>query len=172
MISSEKNTTVGASWTISPNFTNLDDLWIQYYSSGQSNLQILPSGLPASAFSDSPPRSRKVDRRAIEPRAPAPSASANGSVVQIFYPAHSYSPSSDPVGGTQFYALTPFSLPLARSVTFNYSVFFPEYYNFVLSGKLPGMYGGAEGCGGGNSAEDCWSTRMAWRANGTGELYV
>ncbi|KAI3481287.1 hypothetical protein L1887_56504 [Cichorium endivia] len=39
-------------------------------------------------------------------------------------------------------------------------------------GKLPGLYGGDEGCGGGNSAQSCWSTRMAWRTNGTGELYV
>ncbi|SPO19937.1 uncharacterized protein UTRI_00328_B [Ustilago trichophora] len=95
-----------------------------------------------------------------------------GSVLEIFYPANSYTPSELPVGGTQFYALSPFDLSLAASVTFNYSVFFPAYYNFVLGGKLPGLYGGTEGCGGGNSAQNCWSTRMAWRSNGTGELYA
>ncbi|CDW97208.1 hypothetical protein [Sporisorium scitamineum] len=37
---------------------------------------------------------------------------------------------------------------------------------------MPGLYGGTEGCGGGNDASDCWSTRMAWRTAGAGELYA
>ncbi|SJX60315.1 uncharacterized protein SRS1_11629 [Sporisorium reilianum f. sp. reilianum] len=95
-----------------------------------------------------------------------------GSVLSILYPAHSYTPSALPVGGTQFYALTPFDLTLAASVTLNYSVFLPAYYDFVQGGKMPGLYGGTEGCGGGNDASDCWSTRMAWRTGGAGELYA
>ena len=95
-----------------------------------------------------------------------------GSVLSIFYPAHSYTPSALPVGGTQFYALSPFDLTLVSSLTLNYSVFFPASYDFVLGGKLPGLYGGTEGCGGGNAAADCWSTRMAWRSQGVGELYA
>ncbi len=96
----------------------------------------------------------------------------SGSVLSIFYPRNSYTPSELPVGGTQFYAQTPFDLSRATSVTLNYSVFFPASYDFVQGGKLPGLYGGDEGCGGGNSAQSCWSTRMAWRTNGTGELYA
>ena len=42
----------------------------------------------------------------------------------------------------------------------------------MLGGKLPGLYGGTEGCGGGNDASNCWSTRMAWRTGGMGELYA
>ncbi len=96
----------------------------------------------------------------------------SGSVLSIFYPRNSYTPSELPVGGTQFYAQTPFDLSRATSVTLNYSVFFPASYDFVQGGKLPGLYGGDEGCGGGNTAQSCWSTRMAWRTNGTGELYA
>lgn len=235
-------TTPGAVWSQSAKFKDLDDLRIEYYSSGQSNSQVLTGGLPKSAFRSTPPTSgsrRKrrsggdeqvrravlaelgvemgeVDVDAIVSRRPnkalrrdevpspttttsksstrrsttttpasssissSPSASPTaspspfptGSVLQIYYPANSYTPSELPVGGTQFYALSPFDLSLVQSVTFNYSVFFPEYYNFVMGGKLPGLYGGTEGCGGGNSAQNCWSTRMAWRTNGTGELYA
>ncbi|KAJ1030920.1 hypothetical protein NDA18_002149 [Ustilago nuda] len=217
-------TTPGAVWVQNANFKDLDDLRIDYYSSGQVNSKVLVAGLPSNVWSDTPPslglRDRGVVRRQVassssstkhppshhpsttrasntettpntpstlvaastSPQAssspspvpaPAPAPRSNGSsVLQIFYPAQSYTPSELPVGGTQFYASTPFLLSLATSVTFNYSVFFPLYYDFVLGGKLPGLYGGTEGCGGGNNAEHCWSSRMAWRSGGLGELYA
>ena len=211
-------TTPGAVWVQPAKFSDLDDLCIEYYSSGQSNAKIL-SELPSSAYASTPPKRRRrrdvaVDaivskrpnkairrdelpssssstttRRSTTTRTttssststtrtstsssrPTSTAPASGSVLSIFYPSGSYTPSEQPVGGTQFYALSPFDLSLVQSVTFNYSVFFPSYYDFVLGGKLPGLYGGTEGCGGGNSAQGCWSTRMAWRPNGTGELYA
>ncbi|PWN50341.1 hypothetical protein IE53DRAFT_315976 [Violaceomyces palustris] len=85
----------------------------------------------------------------------------------------SSNPGSSPVGGSQFYALTSsLNLSTATRVTLNYSVLFPLTYDFVKGGKLPGLYGGSEGCSGGNSASDCWSSRMMWRGQGLGELYL
>lgn len=194
-------TTPGAVWCQSSNFKDLNELRIEYYSSGQNNSKILTNGLPRNVWNDQPPHRRRRRRREadekekieeekiVNPRPnralgrqdlpsttttsrPQPTSTPSGSVFQIFYPANSYTPSTLPVGGTQFYALTPFDLSVATSVTFNYSVFFPLYYDFVLGGKLPGLYGGTEGCGGGNKAIDCWSSRMAWRSEGAGELYA
>ncbi|KAF8643582.1 hypothetical protein AX16_008970 [Volvariella volvacea WC 439] len=113
-------------------------------------------------------------------------------VLQILYPAHSANPSSKPTGGAQFYAnpflhtasspsssSSPFTsttaeggIEIAKNVSFEYSVFFPRDFDWVKGGKLPGLYGGHEGCSGGDSAESCWSTRMMWRAGGEGELYL
>ncbi|KAK0546171.1 hypothetical protein OC845_004738 [Tilletia horrida] len=64
------------------------------------------------------------------------------------------------------------TLDQAKKVTFSYSVWFPPGFNFVKGGKLPGLYGGRESCSGGDPAADCWSSRMMWRANGTGEMYL
>jgi hypothetical protein len=60
----------------------------------------------------------------------------------------------------------------AQNMTLEYSVFFPAGFDFVLGGKMPGLYGGKEGCSGGDAAEDCWSSRMMWRKDGNGELYL
>jgi len=51
-------------------------------------------------------------------------------------------------------------------------VFFPAGFDFVKGGKLPGLYGGRPGCSGGDPALDCFSTRLMWRTNGAGELYL
>ncbi|KAF8823747.1 hypothetical protein HHX47_DHR9000532 [Lentinula edodes] len=42
----------------------------------------------------------------------------------------------------------------------------------LMGGKLPGLYGGRQGCSGGDAAVDCFSTRPMWRKDGQGELYV
>ena len=39
-------------------------------------------------------------------------------------------------------------------------------------GKLPGLYGGHGGCSGGAESEDCLSTRLMFRTDGQGELYL
>ncbi|KAH0584611.1 hypothetical protein H2248_010144 [Termitomyces sp. 'cryptogamus'] len=93
------------------------------------------------------------------------------SAIQLFYPAGSINPAQRPVGGAQFYA-TPLDLTGARNVSLGYSVFFPENFDWVLGGKMPGLYGGHAGCSGGNAALDCWSTRLMWRKAGEGELYL
>lgn len=42
----------------------------------------------------------------------------------------------------------------------------------MKGGKLPGLYGGKKSCTGGDPANDCFSTRLMWRENGQGELYL
>lgn len=99
---------------------------------------------------------------------------ADGMVLQLNYPKGSYAPSTGPVmGGAQFYAKpfgdkTPFSKMLV-----SYDVAFPVGFNWVLAGKLPGIYGGTpyDGCSGGlqSTGANCLTMRMMWRQNGVGE---
>lgn len=162
------------------------------------------------------------------------------SVLSVFYPNNSYSPShSDPVGGVSFYA-QPFSispdsdavdsssstpndsnssnarvllpalssLPIGASnllsstsntssefstsrpsLLLSYSVYFPQDFDFVKGGKLPGLYSSTgsinastglidantDSCSGGagdDAGQSCWSVRLMWRANGEGEAYL
>ncbi|GJJ76265.1 hypothetical protein EMPS_08624 [Entomortierella parvispora] len=102
---------------------------------------------------------------------------STGPVLQLNYPKGSYAPSLGPVaGGTQFYASpfgdkTPFS-----KMMISYDVGFPNGFNWVLGGKLPGIYGGApyDGCSGGNQSTgtSCLTMRMMWRPSGLGEVYA
>ncbi|KAK3833381.1 MAG: hypothetical protein JOS17DRAFT_740340 [Linnemannia elongata] len=101
----------------------------------------------------------------------------DGMVLQLNYPKGSYAPSIGPVtGGTHFYAKpfgdkTPFSKMLV-----SYDVAFPAGFNWVLAGKLPGIYGGTpyDGCSGGvqSTGANCLTMRMMWRQNGVGEVYA
>lgn len=103
-----------------------------------------------------------------------PTAWTNDSaVVRAFYPKGSINPGNKeyPYGGGQFYA-TPLKVDDARNVTMSYSTFFPQDFEWVQGGKLPGLYGGHTGCSGGNDAGTCWSTRLMWRKDGEGELYL
>uniref|UniRef100_A0A0W0G732 Putative polysaccharide lyase family 14 protein n=1 Tax=Moniliophthora roreri TaxID=221103 RepID=A0A0W0G732_MONRR len=93
------------------------------------------------------------------------------SVLQVFYPEGSVNPANSPRGDAQFYA-SPIDITSANNVTFAYSVLFPNGSNFVRGGKLPGLYGGRAGCSGGDAATTCFSTRMMWRKDGQGELYL
>ncbi len=92
-------------------------------------------------------------------------------MLQILYPAHSINPGTKPQGGAEFYAI-PLNITDAQNVTLTYSVFFPADFDYVLAGKLPGLYGGHGGCSGGYDATDCFSTRLMWRKGGLGELYL
>jgi hypothetical protein len=95
------------------------------------------------------------------------------SMLQTFYPEGSINPGNKdaPIGGSEFYA-TPLPLSEATNVTLEYSVFFPQGFSWVLGGKLPGLYGGHMSCSGGNDAKTCFSTRMMWRSDGAGEVYL
>jgi len=42
----------------------------------------------------------------------------------------------------------------------------------LSGGKLPGLYGGKTSCTGGDPAVDCFSTRLMFRKNGAGEVYL
>ncbi|KAJ3805867.1 hypothetical protein F5876DRAFT_81302 [Lentinula aff. lateritia] len=93
------------------------------------------------------------------------------SALQILYPENSIDPARKPQGGAEFYA-APLELKDAKNVTLEYGVFFPQDFDWVLGGKLPGLYGGRQGCSGGDAAVDCFSTRLMWRKDGLGELYL
>jgi hypothetical protein len=94
---------------------------------------------------------------------------ASGGGIEVYYPAGSYVPSGPIVGGFGIWSRHPVS---ANTAIFKYGVYFPANFNFVRGGKLPGLYGGKTGCSGGDPAVDCFSTRLMWRENGMGELYL
>ncbi|KAI7820818.1 hypothetical protein BC939DRAFT_399114 [Gamsiella multidivaricata] len=101
----------------------------------------------------------------------------SGLVMKLNYPKGSYAPAYGPVvGGAQFYA-NPFgdSTPFSKMMI-SYDVGFPVGFNWVLGGKLPGVYGGTpyDGCSGGiqSNGDNCLSMRMMWRQNGIGEVYA
>ena len=56
----------------------------------------------------------------------------------------------------------------AESATLTYKVFFPEGFDFVRGGKLPGLYGGTAPRGGkGVAVDDGFSIRTMWRELGS-----
>ncbi|KAF8893325.1 polysaccharide lyase family 14 protein [Infundibulicybe gibba] len=109
------------------------------------------------------------------PTKPAPGSQSNatGPVLQVTYPAGSY---SHDTGGTQWYSLFNTTGEAFGSMMVSYEVAFDAGYDWVKGGKLPGLRGGLNqtGCSGGNEANgvDCFSTRLMWRQNGAGEAYA
>ena len=61
--------------------------------------------------------------------------------LEAFYPNGSYTFTHTPRGGFSFYAPGPESVDLttAKEATFAYTVLFPEGYEWVKGGKLPGF---------------------------------
>jgi hypothetical protein len=61
-----------------------------------------------------------------------------------------------------------------KYATLIYNLFFPYNFDFVKGGKLPGLYGGdiEKGCSGCEHSNKCFSTRLMWRKNGKGEVYL
>jgi hypothetical protein len=160
-----------AAWAAPPNFTDIDSFQVQKFASGKSNLQIV-NGIPASASSPIPqliPTDLPLSPLLFGP--PSPRWDNSSAAMQLLYPATSSNPAGKPVGGAEIY-FSPLDLSHAQSVTLQYSVFFPFDFDWVLAGKLPGLYGGHEGCSGGDDAANCFSTRMMWRQMGAGELYL
>lgn len=94
---------------------------------------------------------------------------ASGGGIDVVYPAGSYSPAGPIIGGFGLWSNHPVKTGTA---IFKFSVFFPAGFNFVSGGKLPGLYGGRVQCAGGDEATDCFSTRIMWREDGKGELYL
>jgi hypothetical protein len=166
-----------AAWTAPANFSDLGSFKVQKFASGKSNLQLV-NGIPASASSPLPQLlptalpfllpplfgSTPVDQ-------PSQSWDNTSTAMQLLYPATSSNPAGKPVGGAEIY-FSPLNLSTSNNVTLIYSVFFPFNFDWVLGGKLPGIYGGHTGCSGGNDALSCFSTRMMWRQWGAGELYL
>ncbi|KZP13818.1 polysaccharide lyase family 14 protein [Athelia psychrophila] len=157
-------------WAAPPQMTDLAAFNISAFPGGQRNLQVV-NGIPANASASTTALTAQYTGSA-DLLATALTAWDNStSALRLLYPAHSIDPAKKPQGGAEFYA-TPIGLQNANNVSFEYSVFFPLDYDWVLGGKLPGLYGGHTGCSGGNSATTCFSTRLMWRPNGMGELYL
>jgi len=98
--------------------------------------------------------------------------------MEAIFNKGSVSPGHTPTsGGFTLYSLGPTDLSKGTEVTFSYSAYFEQGFEFNLGGKMPGLYGGinnevATQCSGGNHNPACWSTRLMWRENGLGELYA
>ncbi len=137
-------------WVAPTNLTDLSTFRVTKFSEGQDNLDIV-SGVPVEAGTT-----------ASDDTTP---------MLQLLFPAGSINPGQKPTGGAEFYA-SPIDISSARNVTLQYSVLFPFDFDWVLAGKLPGLYGGRTGCSGGDPAVDCFSTRLMWREGGAGELYL
>lgn len=103
-------------------------------------------------------------------------------VLRVNYPKGTTTPSSiynppGAIGGTGFYAqpIAPILLSTAKTVSLEYSVYFPPEFDWVRGGKLPGLYGSdgtKAGCSGGSTATNCFSARFMWRKLGDGEAYL
>jgi hypothetical protein len=148
-------------WSPPADFENLDCFGILKYGFGKSNLKVV-HGIPASA--------------SVTAFAPVPTGrlewTNDMAAIETFYPEGSINPGNSPQGGADFYANPLPALTSAQNVTFGYSVFLPVDFEAVRGGKLPGLYGGKTGCSGGDAALDCFSTRLMWRTNNDGELYL
>ena len=140
-------------WTSPSQYWDLDSFNIKNFATGEDNLEIVDEVPKWAGGPDADDRKH--------------------SIIQVSYPKGSINPGNDdaPVGGAGFYA-TPLPLADAMNVTLEYSVFFPLGFDWVLAGKLPGLYGGHMTCSGGDDADMCFSTRMMWRSQGAGELYL
>lgn len=164
-------------WTAPPQITDLSPFNVSEFAYGEDNMQIV-NGIPAGA-SATTPTTLAVATAAIEAVEGSPPTQSiqsptwdnSSAVLQLFYPAGSINPGSDPQGGADFYA-TPLNFDRAINVSMSYSVFFPQDFDWVLAGKLPGIYGGHKTCSGGDDALQCFSTRLMWREGGAGELYL
>ncbi|KAL1746496.1 polysaccharide lyase family 14 protein [Schizophyllum fasciatum] len=143
---------------------------ITHFAAGSDNLRLatLP---PDSQPPGSPAPDDGFSLLSTDEGADSSSSDASRTALQLLYPADSINPAARPLGGAEFYA-APLDLSNASSVTLTYSVYFPLNFDWVLGGKLPGLYGGRDGCSGGDPAEDCFSTRLMWRKGGVGELYL
>ncbi|EPQ50624.1 hypothetical protein GLOTRDRAFT_50303 [Gloeophyllum trabeum ATCC 11539] len=149
------------SWNPPANISDLTPFNITYFPSGQDNLHIVS------------PSSNQTNSTGVLSISSFTNLNLtdDDSALELFYPAHSINPGNSPQGGAEFYA-QPLDLSNASSVTLEYSVFFPDDFDWVKAGKLPGIYGGHTGCSGGDDADDCFSTRLMWREGGLGELYL
>lgn len=99
-------------------------------------------------------------------------AAPGGVLLRTFFPEGSASRGVDdaPAGGMQAYAKLPNPVDV---LDLTYQVRFPEGFDFVKGGKLPGLYGGTENSGGDvPDGTDGFSTRYMWRTDGDGEVYA
>jgi len=99
-----------------------------------------------------------------------------GRALQVSYPEGSVSPAASrehgaPGGGMQVFL--PMTGEPVDAAHLRYWVRLPDDFDFAKGGKLPGLYGGTEVSGGEEpDGTDGFSTRLMWRTDGAGELYL
>lgn len=156
-------------WATPPDMKDLSAFNVTHFPSGKKNVAIIDS---VSALAIVPGGSVYAqDIIGSQSTTNIHDVTGFTAALQLVYPAYSVNPSSKSPGGAEFYA-SPLNLSDAKNVTMEYSVYFPADFDWVKGGKLPGLYGGHTGCSGGVAAEDCFSTRLMWRQDGAGELYL
>ena len=132
---------------------------------GKHNYKILDEFVNGTSVNGTSVNSRNMNDNIL---------SESESVLKVYYPQGSSSPSKSPVGGLGFYA-TPSEITNATDVTLNYSVKFDKTFDPVIGGKLPGLFinenGNLFGGSGGKHTNNT-SCRVAWRSNFTAEAYV
>eukprot|EP00914_Ancora_sagittata_P001308 GHVO01003456.1.p1 GENE.GHVO01003456.1~~GHVO01003456.1.p1 ORF type:complete len:532 (+),score=32.44 GHVO01003456.1:160-1596(+) len=171
-----------SSWENPARMTDLSSFNVTHFAAGKHNLKIVDATANASTMSSATSAtSDSSGYPSTSVSSPSPSSSSNStsnsslppSLLQLYYPKNSINPAQQPQGGAEFYA-HPIELSNAHNVSLTYSVFFPADFEWVLGGKLPGLYGGKEECSGGKDAGEmgCFSTRLMWRQQGAGELYL
>ncbi|EAU91407.2 hypothetical protein CC1G_01896 [Coprinopsis cinerea okayama7 len=106
---------------------------------------------------------------------PNSGSASSGPVLQVIYPAGSYTHASG--GGAQFYNLwNTTDGSTFGTMLLSYEMAFEAGFNWVKGGKLPGLRGGlnSTGCSGGNlsTGKECFSARLMWRRAGRGEVYA
>ena len=169
-----------SAWTAPPQFTDLSSFRVSHFAYGQGNLQLVSEATTNTTVDPSSSQMSEVaafganstfPQKTQDPHTMIPPSNDPHTLLQVFYPQGSINPDSEPQGGADFYA-SPLDFSRARTVTLEYSVYFPIGFEWALAGKLPGIYGGHTGCSGGNEAKTCFSTRLMWRKGGKGELYL
>jgi len=105
----------------------------------------------------------------------APAIFTNGT-LQVNFKKGSFRYLGPQPSGLNMYA-EPLDLSNAKEVVASYQIRFPEDFEYVKGGKLPGIYGGenlqvAKSCSGGRRDTNCHSVRFMWRTGGMGELYT
>lgn len=99
-----------------------------------------------------------------------------GQVLDIFFPEGSLDPrsmwlESKPYGGVGFRRKI-FKIPV-DCASLSYKIRFPENFDFVKGGKLPGFFGGSGNSGGKiPTGSDGFSTRYMWLSGGRGQVYA
>ncbi|KAL7007340.1 hypothetical protein EMMF5_003179 [Cystobasidiomycetes sp. EMM_F5] len=109
-----------------------------------------------------------------DPFPPSPPSNTSAPVLQVNYPKGSYrQATADSNGGASFYPTPPVMSNATRALL-TYEVAFSSQFDWVKGGKLPGLWAGGKNgsvCSGGSESDGaCFSARLMWRANGTGEV--
>ncbi|KAF8161096.1 polysaccharide lyase family 14 protein [Crassisporium funariophilum] len=139
-------------------------LLVSQWSLGKGRIQDGPGNLAfvSDPFPNKPPRGAS---NVVSPTGP---------VLQVTYSEGSF---SHDTGGAQLYTLwNATDGSNFETMLLTYELAFDAGFDWVKGGKLPGIRGGLDstGCSGGNKADglECFSSRLMWRKNGSGEVYA